>query len=381
MLVSDRILCKYGLCDYCLGRLFSRHLGASSYRLLGKRLRNKREPKKCYICKDIYDYMDKLLEITLARSSGFEFDTFAIGTQIKPSIIDRDDTVRSNFKLVGSDSVKTAITGEISRRFARTTGKTLDVLDPDLTLVVDTKNDTCHARSKDVVIQGRYVKTRRGFPQKQAPCANCTGKGCQTCSFHGIDCFDSIEGKISEMLISKFGCTTIRFTWIGGEDKASLVLGTGRPFFARIQNPAKRNPGLGCRIRMDFVELHGCRVLESLPQMPIRFLSTVKIRISAKDPLDTVALQRLKRALHLPVMIRADSGKYSEKRVSRVRYRKISDRDFILNIDAEGGLPIKRFTEGDNVTPGISQILGTDCKCIVFDFAKICQMATKPQSD
>ena len=322
--------------------------------------------------------MNKLLEIILARSSGFEFDTFAIGTQIKPSIIDRDDAVRSNFKLVGSDSVKTAITGEISRRFARTTGKTLDVLDPDLTLVVDTKNETCHARSKDIVMQGRYVKTRRGFPQKQVPCANCTGKGCQTCGFHGIDCFDSVEGKISKIIISKFGCTTIRFTWIGGEDKASLVLGTGRPFFARIQNPAKRNPGLGRRIKMDFVELHGCKVLESFPQMPIRFLSTIKIRISAKDTLDTVALQRLKHALHSPVMIRADSGKYSEKRVYKVRYRRISDRDFILNIDAEGGLPIKRFVVGDNVEPGISQILGTDCKCVRFDFAKIYQVVIKP---
>jgi tRNA U54 and U55 pseudouridine synthase Pus10 len=42
-----------------------------------------------------------------------------------------------------------------------------------------------------------------------------------------------------------------------------------------------------------------------------------------------------------------------------------------LTIIAEGGLPIKRFVIGDNVVPGVSQIIENNCKCDEFDFLEI----------
>ena len=61
---------------------------------------------------------------------------------------------------------------------------------------------------------------------------NCSGKGCRICNFHGISEFDSVEGLYSpQFLFEKFGGSTAKFTWIGGEDKSSLVLGTGTTFF------------------------------------------------------------------------------------------------------------------------------------------------------
>ena len=62
----------------------------------------------------------------------------------------------------------------------------------------------------------------------------------QNCDFHGISEFDSVEGIISKLFFKKFGGTTAKFTWIGGEDNSSLVLGNGRPFFVKIKNPFKR---------------------------------------------------------------------------------------------------------------------------------------------
>ena len=65
-------------------------------------------------------------------------------------------------------------------------------------------------------------------------CINCNGDGCRTCLLHGISEFTSIEGIISKYIFKKFGGTTTKFTWIGGEDKSSLVFGAGRPFFVKL---------------------------------------------------------------------------------------------------------------------------------------------------
>ena len=371
---AGRILKKYHLCDYCMGRLFSKRLCLKSNKLLGRRLkRGMVRTEKCYICSDIYPELDLLLGLMLESSSGYYFDTFATGTQIKPSIIDRDDHIRSKFKLQGTDGIKTDITRELSRRFAKKTGKTLDSLDSDVTLTINIKNKTCQIRSKPVMIQGRYTKTGRNFPQKQQPCGNCSGRGCQVCNMHGIVDFESVEGKISKMLFAKFGCTTIKFTWIGGEDSTSLILGNGRPFFARLQNPSKRYIKFPHRLYLGFVTLYGCRVIDNLPKMPIKFFSTIKIKISAEKPVTSSDLKKLKVALSQPIVVYEPSGKRSEKSILQVRYRKISGNKFVLVLDAEGGLPVKRFVEGDETSPSVGQILGVPCKCVRFDFMQVYQ--------
>ena len=65
------------------------------------------------------------------------------------------------------------------------------------------------------------------------------------------------------------------------------------------------------------------------------------------------------------------SGKRSEKKIFNVKYKKNSKNLFTLIIKAEGGLPIKRFVIGDDITPGISTILDTLCECREFDFLEI----------
>jgi len=42
-----------------------------------------------------------------------------------------------------------------------------------------------------------------------------------------------------------------------------------------------------------------------------------------------------------------------------------------LFLKTEGGFPVRRFIEGNDVIPGISQILDTTCKCDEFDFKDI----------
>jgi len=53
-------------------------------------------------------------------------------------------------------------------------------------------------------LYGRYIKDKRGLPQKKKSCIDCKGKGCIFCNNHGIVSFDSVEGKISQLLYEKF---------------------------------------------------------------------------------------------------------------------------------------------------------------------------------
>ena len=97
--IANNVIKKYYLCDYCLGRLFSKQLHLSSNKFLGKKLKkNKNSIQKCYICKNLFDNLDHFLKLMLDASSNYFFTSFSVGAMIKPSIIDRDDYIRSQYK-------------------------------------------------------------------------------------------------------------------------------------------------------------------------------------------------------------------------------------------------------------------------------------------
>jgi len=370
-IITNQILKKYELCDNCLGRLFSKQLHRSSNKLLGKKLKkNLNSTKKCYICKNLFENLNHFLKLMLDVSSNYSFLSFSVGAMIKPSIIDRDDYIRSKYKLKGIDSVKTDITKELRKLFFKKTKKIIDFLDSDVTFTVNLKDESCEMRSKSIYLSGRYIKTLRGISQKQKSCENCFGKGCRICNFHGISEFNSIEGIISKFLFKKFGGTTAKFTWIGGEDKSSLVLGTGRPFFVKIKNPLKRNSKLNS-VTFDSLKITNLKIITEPPKKPLKFNSLIELKISTENDIDSKNLKKLKDLQKHPVVVYEKSGKRSEKKVFSIKYKKNSKNTFTLVIQSEGGLPVKRFVSSIDVTPGISQILNTSCMCQEFDFLDI----------
>ncbi|MFB5619831.1 MAG: tRNA pseudouridine(54/55) synthase Pus10, partial [Nitrosopumilus sp.] len=313
--IVNKIIKKYSLCDHCLGRLFSKQLHLSSNKLLGKKLKNNLNTKeKCYICKNLFDNLDHFLKLMLDASSNYSFTTFSVGTMIKPSIVDRDDFIRSEYHLRGIDSVKADITKELGRFYSRKTKKRIDHLDPEITFTLNLKDELCQLRSKSITISGRYAKSRRGLPQKQKSCDNCLGKGCRVCGFHGITEFESVEGIISKFIFKKFGGTTAKFTWIGGEDKSSLVLGSGRPFFVKIQNPYKRKSKLS-DVTLDPIKLYNLKLVTESPKKSLKFNSTLRVKISTKSKIDLKNLKKLKDLTINPIVVYEKSGKRSEKKV------------------------------------------------------------------
>jgi len=370
---SKLILAEYDLCDSCVGRLFAKKIGVKSNKLLGKKIKknhHKKKSKKCHICKDLLSNLKSHTNKMLATSSEYSFSTFEVGIILKPSIVDRDDNIRSKFKLIGIDSVKTDISKELSKLFAKKTKTSVDHINPDTTFTINFKNNSCEIRIKPVILYGRYTKNIRNIPQKQKSCESCSGKGCFRCEQHGITEFESVEGKIAQFLYKKFGAKQAKFSWIGGEDKMSLVSGKGRPFFVKLLD-SKVRKSTSKKISLDKISINGLKVIERIPKNPIKFRSKAKVTVIAENKIKTVDLQLLKSIKNKPILYVEKFKKQNQKLVHDIKFKKISPNEFSLYLEIEGGFPIKKFVESKNVKPNISAILKNNCKCKEFDFHEI----------
>ena len=73
----------------------------------------------------------------------------------------------------------------------------------------------------------------------------------------------------------------------------------------------------------------------------------------------------------MPITVSDTDSKKSKKIIHKIRYKKNSLRSFTVEIEADGGVPIKRLVEGDDVIPNFSDILGMQCTCKKFDINQI----------
>ena len=147
-------------------------------------------------------------------------------------------------------------------------------------------------------------------------------------------------------------------------------LGDGRPFFVKLKNPLKRNLKLKST-KFDFIQILNPKIIPESPKNSLKFNSVIKIKISTESEIHSSDLRKLKDLVNFSTIVYEKSGKRSEKKFFSVRYSKLSKHKISLIIKAEGGLPIKRFVTGDDVSPGISRILNNQCQCQEFDFLEI----------
>ena len=373
ILQSKSILNEYDLCDNCLGRFFICFTHLTSVRILGNQIRhsiNSRIVTKCYICKNIFSNIDLYVKMMQDTSFGYKFSTFTVGAILKQSIIERDDKLRSIFQLRGIDGIKTAITKELGKKFVMKTKKHIDHLSPDTTFTINFKTEQCNVKTKPIFLYGRYLKDKRGLSQKEESCRDCKGKGCIFCNNHGIVSFDGVEGRMAKFLYEKFKTEQVKFTWIGGEDKTSLVMGDGRPFFAKLLSPKKRNIRLAKKSNLNEIVIRDLRKIDHIPNGSIHFKSKTKILVSTKNNIISNKLKKLKYLTNTPIEI-TDSSRQYKKTIYNLKYKKCSLQSFTVEIEADGGIPIKRLVDGSDIIPNISSIMGVQCFCKKFDINQI----------
>ena len=387
---SKSILKECDLCDNCLGRFFINSTHLSSGKRLGNKIRNStnsRAVTKCYICKNLFSNAVLYVKMMQNASMRYEFSTFTVGAILKQSIIERDDRLRSKFHLRGVDGIKTAVTRELGKKFVKKTKKRIDHLSPDITFTINFRTEQCNVKTKPTFLYGRYIKDKRGLPQKGESCKDCKGKGCIFCNNHGIVSFDSVEGKISQLLYEKFETKQVKFTWIGGEDKTSLVMGDGRPFFAKLLSPKKRNVRLVKKSNLGEIMVHALRTIDVIPNGSIRFKSKIKMWVSTKDNISSKKLKKLKQLVAVPIetvpIVRealdyftGSTKKQHKREIHKLKYKKISLQSFTVEIEVDGGITIKRLVDGIpflgfRIIPNITSLLGTQCSCEKFDVNQI----------
>lgn len=356
---AHTISSEFVLCSSCLGRVASRG---------GRALTRSRDgvtETECFVCRGLMNGLDALATVILERASEYDYDTFAVGATIKPSILDCDDYIRSRAGAVGAASIKTALTGKLACIISRYTKKVVNHTCPDITILVDTRFGSCEIHSRHAVVRMRYTKSRRGIPQKRIWCDLCGGGGCRNCMFKGTS--PSIEDILEEYLLEMMGGTDVRFTWVGGEDRNSLVLGAGRPVYARVRNPVRSAAVLPERVSLDGVDISEIHPVGCVPRRLPSFRSVVRVLVRCKG---ITGLKRL-RALAGEVVVHNSAGRPSTKMVGPVRYRRLADDSFRMETEVEGGMPVKRLVSGDGVDPSTSSVLGAQCACTRFDFLDI----------
>jgi tRNA pseudouridine synthase 10 len=120
--------------------------------------------------------------------------------------------------------------------------------------------------------------------------------------------------------------------------------------------------------QIDILELN---IIGQIPKEPIKFRSKIVIKIITEAMITSAILANLKSIKKTMITVRGKSGKEANKAIYKLSYKKTTSTSFNLGLTTDGGLPIKRFVEGNYVTPSISKVLGIECKCKEFDFHDI----------
>ena len=111
--------------------------------------------------------------------------------------------------------------------------------------------------------------------------------------------------------------------------------------------------------------------ISKIPKAVIPFKSTIEISIVTEKILDEKSLTPLKSLTKTPIVIYEKPNKRNQRSITNIKFKKTSPRSFSLRITAEGGLPVKRFVEGNNIHPNLSELISNKCECKEFDFHNI----------
>jgi tRNA pseudouridine synthase 10 len=320
----------------------------------------------------LVEHVDELVRnvVTLARP--YEFRTFAVGLSLPEGIQEREDELRSTMKLKGRETIKLQLSAMIANEVSNKLRKKIDKFVPDLTAIADLSSFQVRLFSRPLFFYGRYTKSA-GIAQRREWCPECRGKGCEVCRLTGFAPRRSVEGVVRKKLLPYSLSDNMVFTWIGSEDKESAVLPPGRPFVVEIKNPVKRRlpKRFAIDVRGGQVRVAGGRIMPSKPmKIPsFRFQTRIFAKtagVVSKDSADELhkrlvdTVVRFNRPYHKPVL----------KKVYEVKAR-VKGRTLIIDAELDGGLPVKRFVNGELVSPSVSEVLKTEARCQKFDIRKV----------
>jgi tRNA pseudouridine synthase 10 len=316
------------------------------------------------------DNLEALSKVIAARSEEFEFSNFQVGAKIPPYLLDREDEIRADLKIKGRESLKSQITRNLNLLVSGRTGKPVEFKRPDLTVLVNLPEGVVEFQPRPIWVKARYLKHTRGISQRESLCPTCNGVGCAVCSFTGRKS-KSVQALVRELLMRLFNAENVNFIWMGSEDENSLVLGEGRPFYAELLKPRRRSPPLQEVLGDDStpVTVRDLEVLRSRPRTVPHFkinctVHLVKLPNSTSEP-QVLAKEEIEgKFRNCSVQVRL-SRKFRvvSRTIDALKLTNSNNDRLDLEIECDGGIPIKKFVLGDSdnsqasVWPNLSEYL------------------------
>ena len=146
-------------------------------------------------------------EIHSTLDGQYEFDTFLIGTSLATQFIEKEDEVRSKYRIRGKISIKSHITSEVREKFQRLTSAKEVFEKPDLMITLNifwNKGHTISTRARSMIAAGRYTKNQRGISQREPKPQNISNLADNRPNIANNSSVRSVEAIISDKVIAAY---------------------------------------------------------------------------------------------------------------------------------------------------------------------------------
>lgn len=354
------------LCYFCLRRNFP-HLKSD----------NKKKISDCFICQDIFYKIDEIVKRIfniVNFQEKYDYNSFSIGTSLPYFMFDKEDYIRSLYKIKDIENIKSAFNFEIRNKFKSISKKKLNLINPDIKIDVfisnNNNNYSIKTMSRSFFLIGRYKKTKL-LTQKEK-------KGLENQSQDNNNLNYTIQKKQSiEMIIQKTLSNYIKmdkmiFNWYGSEDDNSQVLGKGRFFYIHIINPRQRQVKLNKIFSNNGLDFKIIEKKDFLENTNLNFRVKNKIFVKTANPISNFYLRNL-RDLNKSIIRYYYKSKFIYKKIYNIQFKKLDPFHLILILECDSGLFLRQFIEGRRklMEPNISLKLNNQCEFLKFDILDI----------
>ncbi|HKZ60164.1 MAG TPA: tRNA pseudouridine(54/55) synthase Pus10 [Candidatus Thermoplasmatota archaeon] len=383
------------LCDTCLGRLFGAPPKGATSAHRGKRLRDsvggaQTDPALCPLCEGTCGEFDALTKLAADALEGYEFDTLLVGTTVDAVLARRESEYAAGLGLSSIHTLKQEVNREVGLRLEASLSKTVDFLDPDIAVHLDSRFNTVSLQVKSAYFRGRYRKLARGIPQTRWPCRSCRGRGCGRCQGTGKMYGESVEEFVARPLMEALGGKEHALHGAGREDVDARMLGRGRPFIVEVRAPKRRTLDLeaaeasingAAAGRVEVSELAPCRKEAVAALKDADWQKTYRVLVALEKAIKDDPINRACAELTGCVIDQQTPARVSHRRADMVRKRKavlvrlksLADTTAELEVRGESGLYVKELIHGDEgrTKPSFSELLGVHCTVLELDVLEI----------
>jgi len=359
-------------------------------RHLKKRL-PKTDEQTCFLCNGRLYEIDSMVTKIIDKIQYYEYTTFLMGVELPVTTAEREDEFKAAFGVVYSESIKHEFGRLLGKLIESQTHKIVEFRKPDLMIIVNPFIEKIKLQVNPLFVAGRYRKLVRDIPQSKWFCSNCRGRGCEKCGGSGLLYPNSVESLVSTSILDAAEGETSAFHASGREDIDARMLGTGRPFVVEISKPKKRSLDL-----RKLVEIINLDAKDKVEISKLRFTSRDIVRklkqaenaqkeyralVAFEKEISDESLRLLEEKLNgitimqqTPLRVmhrRADIVR--ERYIYKLKVKKISAKEALMEIRCQGGLYVKELVSGDEgrTVPSVAELLQNPSKITKLDVLKV----------